>query len=134
MAVLEKDLWKLYKGSEAPAWPAGQMWEFAEWAGNNYITNEISVGYEDTLGDIAAGGAGSMVAGVALDLVRFPTELGQTVGAVLPADVQFRLVLVWGPVPAVIAIVALLIFVSYNITRARHAEIAAALGRGQAPG
>ncbi|CAN1532407.1 MelB Na+/melibiose symporter and related transporters [Caulobacteraceae bacterium] len=82
----------------------------------------------------AASGLGVMVAGVALDLVRFPAELGQTVGAVLPADVQFRLVLVWGPVPAVIAIVALLIFVSYNITRARHAEIAAALGRGQAPG
>jgi GPH family glycoside/pentoside/hexuronide:cation symporter len=82
----------------------------------------------------AASGLGVMVAGVALDLVRFPAELGQTVGAVLPADVQFRLVMVWGPVPAVIAIVALLIFVSYNITRARHAEIAAGLGRGPAPG
>jgi Na+/melibiose symporter-like transporter len=42
--------------------------------------------------------------------------------------------MVWGPVPAGIAIVALLIFVSYNITRARHAEIAAGLGRGPAPG
>lgn len=42
------------------------VWEFAEWAGNRYITNEINVGYEDTLGDMAAGGIGSLVAGVAL--------------------------------------------------------------------
>jgi Na+/melibiose symporter-like transporter len=44
---------------------------------------------------------------------------------------QFRLVMVWGPVAAVIAVVALLIFVSYNISRARHDQIAAALGRGE---
>lgn len=42
------------------------VWEFAEWAGNKYITNEINLGYEDTLGDIAAGGVGSWVAGMAL--------------------------------------------------------------------
>lgn len=42
------------------------VWEFAEWAGNKYITNEINVGYEDTLSDIAAGGVGSLAAGVVL--------------------------------------------------------------------
>lgn len=42
------------------------VWEFAEWAGNEYITQEINVGYEDTLSDIAAGGAGSLVSGMLL--------------------------------------------------------------------
>ena len=54
-------------------------------------------------------------------------DIGQKVGVVLPHDVQFRLVLVWGPVAAVIAVISMLIFSSYAITRTRHAEIAAAL-------
>jgi len=41
--------------------------------------------------------------------------------------------MIWGPIAAVIAVAALMIFAAYNITRARHAEIAAALGRSPAP-
>ena len=77
----------------------------------------------------AAVGVGLLLAGVALDLIRFPQDIGKTVGAVLPPDVQFRLVLIWGPLPAVVAVASMLIFLSYGITRARHAEIARALGR-----
>ncbi|WP_272886776.1 MFS transporter [Phenylobacterium aquaticum] len=77
----------------------------------------------------AATGLGVMAAGVALDLVRFPKDIGRSVGAVLSHDMQVRLVLIWGPVAAVIAVVSLVIFASYSITRARHAEIALALGR-----
>jgi len=51
------------------------------------------------------------------------------VGAVLTHDMQVKLVLIWGPVAAAIAVVALVIFAAYDITRARHAEIAWALGR-----
>jgi len=75
----------------------------------------------------AASGLGVMVAGLALDLIRFPKNVGQTVGVILPPDVQFRLVLIWGPVAAVIAIASLIIFSFYGINRKRHAEIAAAL-------
>ena len=75
----------------------------------------------------AAVAVGVFLAGVALDLIRFPADIGQKVGAILPHDVQFRLVLVWGPLPAVVAVISMLIFTSYAITRARHAEIAAAL-------
>lgn len=85
----------------------------------------------------AAVGIGVFLAGVALDLIRFPREIGQTVGAVLPHEVQFRLVLVWGPIPAVIAVVSMVIFASYAITRSRHAAIAAELrarASGTAPG
>jgi GPH family glycoside/pentoside/hexuronide:cation symporter len=75
----------------------------------------------------AATGLGVMVAGVALDLIHFPKDVGHTVGAVLPPDVQSRLVIIWGPVAAVISILSMVVFAAYAITRARHDEITAAL-------
>lgn len=77
----------------------------------------------------AATGLGVMVAGVALDLIQFPKDVGRAIGGVLPHEMQVRLVMIWGPIAAVIAIAALMVFAAYNITRARHAQIAAALGR-----
>lgn len=44
------------------------LWEFIEWIGNRYITELIMVGYDDTIGDLAVGGAGAALAGVALAL------------------------------------------------------------------
>lgn len=78
----------------------------------------------------AATGLGVMVAGMALDLIQFPSSVGKTASAVLPEALQFRLVMIWGPVPAVIAVVSLTILASYGITRVRHEQIATALGRG----
>ena len=75
----------------------------------------------------AAVGVGVLLAGIALDLVRFPKDIGKTVGALLPHDVQVRLVLIWGPFPAIVAVISMAMFLAYRITRARHAEIAAAL-------
>lgn len=75
----------------------------------------------------AAVGIGVLLAGLALDLIRFSSDMGQIEGAVLTQDAKVGLVLVWGPFPAVIAVISMLIFASYNITRARHAEIALAL-------
>ena len=75
----------------------------------------------------AATGVGVLLAGMALDLIRFPEDIGHRVGVFLPQEVQTRLVAVWGPVPAVIAVISMLIFASYSITRKRHAEIAASL-------
>lgn len=42
------------------------LWEFLEWAGNAFISESIHVGYIDTLIDIAAGGAGAILAGILL--------------------------------------------------------------------
>lgn len=42
------------------------LWEFAEWAGDKYIDSNIGVGYEDPLGDLAAGAAGSIASGTLL--------------------------------------------------------------------
>ena len=75
----------------------------------------------------AAVSVGVFLAGIALDIIRFPDDMGQRVGELLAHDVQFRLVLVWGPLPAIVAVISMLIFTAYGITRARHAEIAAAL-------
>lgn len=44
---------------------AGVIWELAEWVGNTYIDDTIFVGYTDTIGDLAAGGLGSLLAGFA---------------------------------------------------------------------
>ncbi len=75
----------------------------------------------------AASGAGVLLAGVALDIIRFPNDIGRRVGVTLPHEVQERLVFVWGPLASVVAVISMLIFVSYGITRTRHAEIAEAL-------
>ncbi|WP_454778333.1 hypothetical protein [Georgenia muralis] len=44
----------------------GVVWELAEWFGNSFLDDGILVGYEDTLGDLVAGAAGSSVAGLLL--------------------------------------------------------------------
>ena len=80
----------------------------------------------------AASGLGVMCAGLALDMIRFPKDFGRTVGAVLPHDMQARLVLIWGPIAAVFAVASLLILSAYRIDRARHKEIAMALTRTRA--
>ncbi len=81
----------------------------------------------------AASGLGVMVAGVALDVIGFPNSAGQAVPAALPEAMQFRLVTIWGPVPAVIALVSLVILTAYGITRVRHAQIAKELGDRNQP-
>lgn len=51
----------------------GGLWEMVEWLGYTYITPDIHVTYQDTIGDMAAGGLGAlcMSLGVAyLPLVR----------------------------------------------------------------
>lgn len=42
------------------------LWEFYEWAANQLPNDTIHVGYTDTIADLALGGLGSLVAGLAL--------------------------------------------------------------------
>lgn len=42
------------------------LWEFGEWWGHNYVDATINVGYQDTIGDLAAGGFGSLLSGFLL--------------------------------------------------------------------
>jgi GPH family glycoside/pentoside/hexuronide:cation symporter len=77
----------------------------------------------------AATGLGVMVAGVVLDLIRFPND---PTHSVLSDEIQSRLVTIWGPVPAVFALLSLVILSAYAIGRRRHAEISAELAKRRA--
>lgn len=45
-------------------------WEIGEWLGHTYVDPSIYVSEVDTLGDLAAGGAGSLLAGAVLMMSR----------------------------------------------------------------
>lgn len=46
------------------------LWEMIEWAGRTYVTTEIFVTYQDTIGDMAVGGLGAVAAGMIVASVR----------------------------------------------------------------
>jgi GPH family glycoside/pentoside/hexuronide:cation symporter len=73
----------------------------------------------------AAVGLGSLIAGIGLDLIHFPTAIASQPGAAAHIDpaVIKNLGLLFGPGPAVITAVAVLIFIGYRLTKAQHATI-----------
>lgn len=44
----------------------GSIWEFVEWIGEQFVPKSIHVGYVDSIGDMSAGGLGSLIAGISL--------------------------------------------------------------------
>lgn len=52
------------------------IWEVIEWAGKTFVTSEIFVTYQDTIGDMIVGGMGSLVASVAVARVRLERTTG----------------------------------------------------------
>jgi hypothetical protein len=42
------------------------LWEFGEWFGHTHLDSRIQVGYTDTIGDLAAGSFGALVAAILL--------------------------------------------------------------------
>ncbi len=44
----------------------GSVWEMCEWLGHNYVDSKIYVGYDDTIGDLAADGLGGLLVGLVL--------------------------------------------------------------------
>lgn len=75
----------------------------------------------------AATGMGLLIGGFALDLLRFPREVGRQVNAVVDPDVLSHLVLTWGWAPAALVGLGGLAFSPYAISRARHEQITAEL-------
>ncbi|KQR61837.1 hypothetical protein [Frigoribacterium sp. Leaf172] len=53
----------------------GVLWEIGEWWGHNIVDDAIYVGYDDTLGDLVSGGAGALVAGLALPFLTARSRL-----------------------------------------------------------
>ncbi len=83
-----------------------------------------------TLAVKAASGLGGFVAGVALDLIHFPTAIASKgAGLQLPHAVARNLGLVSGPLPAAITLLAPVVLLAYGLSKAKHADILAGLGR-----
>jgi glycoside/pentoside/hexuronide:cation symporter, GPH family len=81
-----------------------------------------------TLAVKAASGLGGLIAGVALDVIHFPSDIAkQGENLQLPASVVHHLGLISGPLPAAITLLAPLVLVAYTLTKAKHAGILAAV-------
>jgi hypothetical protein len=50
------------------------LWEVAEWVGHTLVSEDIFVAYDDTIGDMVAGGLGAAIAGVMVARVRLLDE------------------------------------------------------------
>lgn len=72
----------------------------------------------------AASGLGNMLGGIGLDLIAFPRS---AVPGDVGADVLTRLGLLYGPVVMGFAMLAVWCYAHYDLTRARHGEVLAAL-------
>jgi Na+/melibiose symporter-like transporter len=73
-------------------------------------------------------GVGGAIAGVALDLIRFPR--GVPVDAV-PREATVKLALLFGPGMLIFTIISMSIMWTYPLTREKHAEILRSLGRSK---
>ena len=77
----------------------------------------------------AASGIGVLVGGLALDLIGFPSNAGAHPGLVLSEPLLRRLIIGWGPLPALFGVASMIILAGYGISRRRHDEISLALRR-----
>ena len=81
-----------------------------------------------TLAYKAASGLGGLIAGIGLDLIRFPADLASRgPDFTIPPDVLDKLALISGPLPAAFAALSPLFLIGYHLTRKRHAQIIADL-------
>lgn len=53
----------------------GVFWEIMEWFGHTFIDEEIFVGYVDSIGDLAWGGAGALLAGYCMPFLTGRSSL-----------------------------------------------------------
>ena len=75
----------------------------------------------------ATSGFGTLVAGVGLDIIGWPRGEADGAAVVVPPETLVDLGILYGPVVAGFAVVALWCFTRYDLTRARHARILEAL-------
>lgn len=81
-----------------------------------------------TLAYKAASGLGGLIAGIALDVIKFPTDLAtRGPDTAIPDTVLEQLALISGPLPAIFAALAPLFLLGYHLTRKKHAQIIAGL-------
>jgi Na+/melibiose symporter-like transporter len=71
----------------------------------------------------AASGFGNIIAGIALDVIAWPTGAAIRSAADVPADTLWNLGFVYGPLVAGCALGSLWCYTRYSLTRERHREI-----------
>ena len=71
----------------------------------------------------AAGGLGTLMAGVGLDIIHFPVNLASHPGGVIPAETVRNLGLIYGIIGAGMMGLATVIFAFYRLDRGEHARI-----------
>lgn len=77
----------------------------------------------------AATGLGGLIAGLALDLIAWPTGASIRTAADVPPEALTSLGVLYGPVIGCCSILTYWCYSHYRLTRERHAEILAALAR-----
>ncbi|MDC1018317.1 MFS transporter, partial [Pseudomonadales bacterium] len=68
-------------------------------------------------------GLGTLVGGVALDLINWPTGTAIKSAADVPPDTLFNLGLLFGPIVSGFAVVSVWCYSHYNLTREQHQDI-----------
>lgn len=87
-----------------------------------------------TLSAKSASGLGALIAGVAMDAIRFPSNLAAKGAALhLAPDVLRNLGLISGPLPAVMTAFGAFLLFGYGLNRAKHADIQTALAARPKP-
>ncbi len=71
----------------------------------------------------SASGLGTLVAGIALDLISWPTGEHVKTAADVPAETLFNLGMLFGPIVAGFAVLSVWCYNHYDLTRERHQEI-----------
>ena len=71
-------------------------------------------------------GVGGAIAGVSLDIIRFPRGVPPSA---IPHEATIKLAILFGPAMLIFTIIAMSIMWFYDLTRDRHAEILRRLGR-----
>jgi hypothetical protein len=56
------------------------LWEMVEWFGHTFISDDIFVAYADTIGDMAVGGLGGVVAGIVIAFVPVGARATVSIG------------------------------------------------------
>ena len=79
-----------------------------------------------------ASGVGSLIAGVALDLINWPRGAAIRSGADVPPEQIVHLGIVYGPVVVGFSVVTYWCYSHYRLTREQHAEILSELARRRA--
>lgn len=76
LGVLSADLPAIGRGVSAVTLGAtlALLWEVGEWAGSTWLDSSIRVGYADTVGDLAAGLLGAVIAGAAYVVASRPSR------------------------------------------------------------